>query len=56
MQVKMADPRTTRVSDLKPNHYADGSLLDDIQFLERKLILKTDEFTSPKGFRKLWQQ
>ena len=26
--------------------------LDDVQYLECKLILKTDEFTSPKGFRK----
>ena len=51
-KTKMADPRTTRVSDLKPSEYADGSPLDDIQYLECKLILKTDEFTSPKGFKK----
>src|SRR5215471_17512218 len=51
-KVKMADPRTARVSDLKPGQYVDGSPLDDIQYLECKLILKTDEFTSPKGFRK----
>lgn len=51
-KLKMADPRTTRVSDLEPGQYADGSPLDDIQYLECKLILKTDEFTSPKGFRK----
>lgn len=49
---RMADPRTTRVSDLKPGHYADGSPLDDIQYLECKLILKTDQFTSAKGFKK----
>ncbi len=51
-KLKMADPRATRVSDLKPGQYADGSPLDDIQYLECKLILKTDEFTSAKGFRK----
>jgi len=48
----MKDPRTTRVADLDAGRYADGSALDDIQYLECKLILKTDEFTSPKGFRK----
>jgi hypothetical protein len=46
------DPRTTRVPDLKAGTYRDGSPLDDIQFLECKLILKPDEFTSAKGFRK----
>jgi hypothetical protein len=51
-KLKMADPRTTRVADLGPGQYTDGSPLDDVQYLECKLILKTDEFTSPKGFRK----
>ena len=51
-QPKMADPRTTRVEDLKAGEYADGSPLDDVQYLECKLILKTDEFTSAKGFSK----
>jgi hypothetical protein len=51
-KLKMADPRTTRVGDLKPGQYADGGPLDDVQYLECKLILKTDEFTSPKGFKK----
>jgi hypothetical protein len=51
-KLKMADPRTTRVAALNPGEYADGSPLDDIQYLECKLILKTDEFTSTKGFRK----
>jgi hypothetical protein len=51
-KVKMADPRATRVGDLKPGQYADGSPLDDIQYLECKLILKTEEFTSPRGFSK----
>ncbi|HQR19249.1 MAG TPA: hypothetical protein PLE54_09370 [Burkholderiaceae bacterium] len=51
-RIKMADPRPGRVSDLKAGQYADGSPLDDVQYLECKLILKTDEFTSAKGFRK----
>lgn len=51
-KVKLADPRTTRTADLDPGQYADGSPLDDVQYLECKLILKTDEFTSPKGFKK----
>lgn len=51
-KLKMSDPRTTRVADLKPGEYSDGSPLHDVQYLECKLILKTDEFTSTKGFRK----
>jgi len=51
-KLRMADPRTTRVVDLKPGQYADGTPLHDIQYLECKLILKTDEFTSTKGFKK----
>lgn len=51
-KLKMADPRTTRVGELQPGQYSDGSPLHDIQYLECKLILKTDEFTSPEGFRK----
>lgn len=50
--VKSSDPRTTRVANLKAGQFADGSPLDDIQYLECKLILKPDEFTSPKGFKK----
>ena len=51
-QLKMEDPRTNRVADLKAGQYTDGSPLHDVQYLQCKLILKTDEFTSPKGFRK----
>jgi len=51
-KLKIKDPRTARVADLKPGQYADGSPLDDVQYLECKLILKPDEFTSPKGFKK----
>jgi len=49
---KMADPRRERVADLQPGQYADGSPLHDVQYLECKLILKTDQFSSPAGFRK----
>ncbi|HPO17872.1 MAG TPA: hypothetical protein PLO07_01655 [Rubrivivax sp.] len=49
---KIKDPRTTRVADLQPGQYADGSPLHDVQYLECKLILKTGEFTSPAGFKK----
>jgi hypothetical protein len=52
MTTKTKDPRGTRVEALKPGQYADGSPLHDVQYLECKLILKTDEFTSAKGFRK----
>ena len=51
-KLKMKDPRSDRLADLQPGQYADGSPLHDIQYLECKLILKTDEFTSPAGFRK----
>jgi hypothetical protein len=49
---KSFDPRTSRVPDLAPGRYEDGSALDDVRYLECKVILKTDEFTSAKGFRK----
>lgn len=32
-KTKIAAPRTTRVADLAPGQYADGSPLDDIQYL-----------------------
>jgi hypothetical protein len=46
------DPRTKKVKNIKLGNYADGSPLDDIQYLECKLILKPDEFTTPKAFHK----
>ena len=49
----MADPRTTRVADLGPGQYTDGSPFDDVQYLECKLILKTDEFTSAEGLQEI---
>jgi hypothetical protein len=50
--VKIQDPRSTRVAELQAGQYSDGSPLHDVQYLECKLILKTDEFGSPAGFRK----
>jgi hypothetical protein len=39
-----------RVPDLKPGKYTDGHPLDEIQFLECKIILKPERFTSVKSF------
>lgn len=36
---------------VKPGQYEDGTPLHQLQYLECKLILKTDQFTSPAGFR-----
>ena len=52
-RIEIADPRTTRVADLKPGEYADSSPLDDVQYLECKLILKTDKFTSPRASKNM---
>jgi hypothetical protein len=49
---KMKDPRAERVADLRQGQYSDGSPLHDIQYLECKLILKTEEFGTPAGFKK----
>src|SRR5271165_3053098 len=40
-----------RVPDLKPGTYKDGKPLHEVQFLECKIILKPDRFTSAKSFR-----
>ena len=50
--VEIQDPRSTRVAELQAGQDGDGSPLHDVQYLECKLILKTDEFGSPAGFRK----
>ena len=39
-----------RVPELKSGTYADGSTLDQVQYLECKIILKPDRFTSPEAF------
>ncbi len=38
--------RARRVPDLKPGKYSDGLPLDEVQYLECKLILKPNHFTS----------
>jgi len=40
-----------RVPDLKPGTYKDGKPLHEVQFLECKIILKPERFTSAKTFR-----
>jgi hypothetical protein len=40
-----------RVPDLKPGTYKDGKPLHEVQFLECKIILKPERFTSAKSFR-----
>jgi hypothetical protein len=42
--------RHGKVPDLKPGTYSDGHPLDEVQYLECKLILKPDRFTSAKTF------
>ena len=39
-----------RASDLKKGKYADRSPLDDVKYLECKLILKGDRFTTESNF------
>ena len=39
-----------RFGDLKQGQYSDGSPLDNVQYLECKLILKPDRFTAAKVF------
>jgi hypothetical protein len=39
-----------RVPDLKQGQYSDGHPLDEVQYLECKLILKPDRFTAAKVF------
>ena len=42
--------RPEPVPDLKPGQYSDGHPLDEVQYLESKIILKPDLFTSVKSF------
>jgi hypothetical protein len=48
MSKKESQP--TRGPDSKPSKYSDGSPLDEVQYLECKLILKPDPFTAAKVF------
>ena len=45
------DPRPDRGSGLRPAHYSDGHPLDEVQYLECKIILKADPFKSADSFR-----
>ena len=42
--------RPSMVPDLKNGSYSDGHPLDEVQYLECKLILKPDRFTAAKAF------
>jgi len=42
--------RARRIPDLKPGHYADGLPLNEVQYLECKIILRPNHFTSRKSF------
>ena len=44
-------PRPSSALDLSQEHYSDGHPLDQIHYLEAKLILKPDRFTSVESFR-----
>ena len=48
---KGAPTQPGRVPDLKPGKHSDGHPLDEVQYLECKLILKPDHFTSAKVFQ-----
>jgi hypothetical protein len=45
------DLQPERVLDLKPGEYSDGHPLDEVQYLECKIILKPDRFDSVKSFQ-----
>ena len=42
--------RLAPVADSKQGQYSDGHPLDEVQYLECKLILKPDRFTAAKVF------
>jgi hypothetical protein len=42
--------QSTPVADSKTGQYSDGHPLDEVQYLECKLILKPDRFTAAKVF------
>ena len=49
MAVKQLDQRV-QAPQLKPGTYSDGHPLDDVHYLQCKLILKPDRFVSPSSF------
>ena len=48
---KKASPLPDELPALKPGQYSDGHPLDDVHYLESKIILKPDPFISVKSFR-----
>jgi hypothetical protein len=44
------DPAPQMIPDLHQSKYSDGHPLDDVHYLECKIILKPDRFTSRQGF------
>src|ERR1700694_5622447 len=44
------DDEPELVPEVKKGHYSDGHPLDDVHYLECKIILKGDRFDSKKGF------
>src|SRR6516165_377373 len=42
--------QSSRIADFQQGQYSDGSPLDEVQYLECKLILKPDRFTAAKVF------
>src|SRR5215469_14804827 len=42
--------QSSRIADFKQGQYSDGHPLDEVQYLECKLILKPDRFTAAKVF------
>jgi hypothetical protein len=40
-----------QLGEVKSGHYSDGHPLDDVHYLECKIILKPDRFTSKQGFQ-----
>ena len=44
------DPAPQMIPDLHEGRYSDGHPLDDVHYLECKIILKPDRFTSRQGF------
>ena len=47
----LAESRSKRVPELRKGRYSDGHPLDDLQYLEAKIILKGDRFDSVDTFR-----
>ena len=46
----MEEPTRKPIPDLQPGAYSDGHPLDDIHYLECKIILKGERFTSVENF------